>query len=95
MRHRLWISLRVPQRRQLAQQQVHAVAHFGLGDAYHAAGAAVRQSIQQHRGDGVQADLQRQRRGATLARWDSVGPKARATKMAAHLNDLTGSWVSS
>jgi pimeloyl-ACP methyl ester carboxylesterase len=45
---------------------------LGLGDADHAAGAPVRQSVQQHRGDRTQADLQRQRRGAADARVDAV-----------------------
>jgi hypothetical protein len=67
------VGLAEPQRGQLAQQQVHAVAHFGLGDADRAAGAAVRQPVQQHRPDGVQADLQRQRRGAAGARWARRG----------------------
>jgi catechol 2,3-dioxygenase-like lactoylglutathione lyase family enzyme len=44
---------------QRAQQQVQAVADLGLGDPDHAAGAPVRQPVQQHRSDGVQADLQR------------------------------------
>jgi len=48
----------VPQRGKLAHQQVQAVADLGLGDPDHAAGAPVRQPVQQHRGDGVQADLQ-------------------------------------
>jgi hypothetical protein len=53
-----------------------AVAHLGLGDPNHAAGAPVRQPVQQHRGDRVQAGLQRQWRGAALAgrsRWQQVG----------------------
>jgi hypothetical protein len=61
---------------QLAEQQVQAVADLGLGDAHHAGGAPVRQPVQQHPGDRVQADLQRQRPGAVLARrtrWQQVG----------------------
>jgi hypothetical protein len=47
-----------------------------LQDADHAAGAPVRQPVQQHRGDRVQADLQAKRRGAALAEragWGQVG----------------------
>jgi hypothetical protein len=52
-----------------AEQQVHAVADLGLGDPHRPSGAPVRQPVQQHRSDRVQADLQRQRRGAALAGW--------------------------
>jgi hypothetical protein len=61
---------------QRAEQQVHAVADLGLGDADRPAGAPVRQPVEQHGGDGVQADLQRQRPGAATpgwARWEQVG----------------------
>jgi hypothetical protein len=61
---------------QLTKQQVHAVADLGLGDTDHAAGAPVRQPVQQHRGHRVQADLQRQRRGAATSGrgwWGQVG----------------------
>jgi hypothetical protein len=63
----------------LTEQQVQAVADLGLGDADHAPGAPVRQPVQQHRGDRVQADLQRQRRGAApvgWAWWEQVGQAA-------------------
>jgi hypothetical protein len=59
-----------------AKQQVQAVTDLGLGDADHAAGAPVRQPVQQHRDDRVQADLQRQRPGTATpgrARWEQVG----------------------
>jgi hypothetical protein len=52
-----------------AEQQVQAVADLGLEDADRPAGASVRQSVQQHGGDGVQADLQRQWWGAALVGW--------------------------
>jgi len=70
------VGLAEPQRGQFAQQQVQAVADLGLGDADHATSAPVRQPVQQHRPDRVQADLQRQRRGAALAGragWQQVG----------------------
>jgi hypothetical protein len=70
------VRLAVPQRRQLAKQQVHALADLGLGDPDHAAGAPVRQSIEDDRRNRVQADLQRQRRIAAQpgrARWQQVG----------------------
>jgi hypothetical protein len=51
------VGLAEPHRGKLAKQQVQAVAHLGLGDADHAASAPVRQPVQQHRGDRVQADL--------------------------------------
>jgi hypothetical protein len=60
---------------QLTQQQVQAVADLGLGDADRPGGAPVRQPVQQHGGDRVQADRQRQWRGAALAgraRWGQV-----------------------
>jgi len=55
--------------------QVQAVAHLGLGDADHPAGAPVRQPVEDDRRDRVQADLQGQRRVAALsgrARWQQV-----------------------
>jgi hypothetical protein len=55
------VGLAVPHGRQRAKQQVEAVADLGLGDADHAAGAPVRQPVQDDRPNGVQADLQRQR----------------------------------
>jgi hypothetical protein len=69
------VGLAIPQRGQRAEQQVHAVADLGLGDPDRPAGAPVRQPVQHHRGDRVQADRQRQRRGAALAwrsRWHKV-----------------------
>jgi hypothetical protein len=70
------IGLAEPER---AEQQVQAVADLGLGDADHATGAAVRQPVQQHRSNRVQADLQSQRRAAAhagWARWEQVGQAA-------------------
>jgi hypothetical protein len=67
------VGLAEAQRAKLAKQQVQAVAHVGLGDPDHAAGTPVRQPVQQHGGDGVQADLQGQRRGATAAGWAGWG----------------------
>jgi hypothetical protein len=70
------VGLAVPQRGQGTKQQVQAVAHLGLGDPDHAAGASVRQPVQQHRGNRVQADLQAKRRGAALAGrpgWQQAG----------------------
>jgi len=70
------VGLAVPEFGQLGEQQVHAVADLGLGDPHRPAGAPVRQPVQDHRGDGVQADLQRQWRVAALpgwAGWQQVG----------------------
>jgi hypothetical protein len=70
------VRLAQAERGQLAEQQVQAVAHLGLGDADHAGGAAVRQPVEDDRGDGVQADLQGQRRVAAQPRragWQQVG----------------------
>jgi hypothetical protein len=70
------VGLAEPEGGQRAQQQVQAVADLGLGDPHHTAGTPVRQPVQQHRGDRVQADLQRQRRGAAQvgrAGWQQVG----------------------
>src|SRR5215216_1129577 len=53
------VGLAVPHGSQRAEQQVQAVADLGLGDPDRAAGAPVRQPVQDDRGDGVQADLQR------------------------------------
>jgi hypothetical protein len=50
-----------PQRGQLAQQQVQAVADLGLAGPDHPGGASVGQPVQHHRTQGVQPDLQRQR----------------------------------
>ncbi len=61
------IGLAVPHGGQRAKQQVQAVADLGLGDPNRPPGAPVRQPVQDDRGDGVQADLQRQWRGAALA----------------------------
>jgi hypothetical protein len=63
------VGLAEAQRAQRAKQQVHAVADLGLGDPHRPAGAPVRQPVQQHRRDGVQADLQRQWRCAALTGW--------------------------
>jgi hypothetical protein len=63
------VGLAVPQRGKRAQQQVHAVADLGLGDADRPPSAPVRQPVQNDRRNGVQADLQRQRRRATGAGW--------------------------
>jgi hypothetical protein len=70
------------------QYPSEAVAHLGLGDPDHAASTAVRQPVQQHGGDGVQAHLQRQRRGAALpgrggVRW--------ARRLASQASTLAGS----
>jgi hypothetical protein len=67
---------------QRAEQQVQAVADLGLGDTDHAAGAPIRQPVQQHRGDRVQADLQRQRRGAAGAGRDGTRWATRAASQA-------------
>jgi hypothetical protein len=56
------VGLAEPERAKRAEQQVQAAADLGLGDPDRAAGAAVRQPVQRHRGDGVQADRQGQRR---------------------------------
>jgi len=53
----------------LAGFDAQPVADLGLGDPDRAAGAPVRQPVQDDRGGGVQADLQRQRWGATLSGW--------------------------
>jgi hypothetical protein len=63
------VGLAEPQRGQLAQQQVHAVADLGLGDPDHPAGASVRQPVQDHRRDSVQSDLQGKWRVAAHAGW--------------------------
>jgi hypothetical protein len=63
------VGLAVPQRGKRAKQQVQAVAHLGLGDADRPAGAPVRQPVQDDRGNGVQADLQRQRPVAAPSGW--------------------------
>jgi hypothetical protein len=70
------VGLAIPQGGQRAKQQVQAVADLGLGDPHRPPGAPVRQPVKNDRGDGVQADLQRQWRGAALAgwaRWQQVG----------------------
>jgi hypothetical protein len=70
------VRLAEAERAKLAEQQIHAVADLRLGDPHHAPGAPVRQPVQQHGGDRVQADLQRQWRGAAKpgrARRDQVG----------------------
>jgi hypothetical protein len=72
------VGLAVSQRGQLGQQQVHAVADLGLGDADHAGGASVGQPIQDDLSDGVQADLQRQRPIATLPGWTGWGQVGKA-----------------
>jgi hypothetical protein len=61
------VGLAVPHGSQRAEQQVQAVADLGLGDPDRPPGTPIRQPVQQHRGDGVQADLQRQRPGAALS----------------------------
>jgi hypothetical protein len=64
---------------QRAQQQVEAVADLGLGDPDHVASAPVRQPVEEYRGDGVQPDLQGQRRGTAQpgwAGWQQVGEAA-------------------
>src|SRR6266536_274606 len=78
------VGLAVPQAGQRAEQQVQAVADLGLGDPDRPAGAPVRQPVQQHRGDRVQADLQRQWRGAAPSR------RARAS-MARIISEVIGS----
>jgi hypothetical protein len=60
------VGLAVPQRGKRAQQQVHAVADLGLGDTDRPASAPVRQPVQNDRRNGVEADLQRQRRRAPV-----------------------------
>jgi hypothetical protein len=67
-----------PSAAKLAKQQVKAVADLGLGDPDRSAGTPVRQPVQQHRGHRVQADLQRQRRGATAAGWARWGQMGEA-----------------
>jgi hypothetical protein len=52
------VGLAEPQRAKLTEQQVQAVADLGLGDVDHPGGTPVRQPVQQHRGDRVQADFQ-------------------------------------
>jgi hypothetical protein len=76
------VGLAEPQRCQGAEQQVQAVADLGLGDADHPAGTAIRQPIQQHRGDRVQADLQRQRPGAALSGRTGWGQDGRGDRPA-------------
>jgi hypothetical protein len=71
------VRLAEAERAKLAEQQIHAVADLRLGDPHHAPGAPVRQPVQQH--GGVQADLQRQWRGAAKpgrARRDQGGETA-------------------
>jgi hypothetical protein len=51
------VGLAEPHGGKLAQQQVQAIADLGLGNPDHAPGAPVRQPIQQHGGDRVQANL--------------------------------------
>ena len=73
------VRLAEAERAKLAKQQVHAVAHLGLGDPDRSAGTAVGQPLQDDRGYRVQADLQRQRRGAAQPRpagWGQVGETA-------------------
>ena len=53
----------------LAQQQRGTVADLGLGNPDHPPCPPVRQTVQQHRADRVQPDLQRQRPGAAPAGW--------------------------
>jgi hypothetical protein len=72
------VGLAEAQRAKLAKQQVQAIAHLGLGDPDRSAGTPVRQPVQQHGGDGVQADLQGQRRGATAAGWAGWGKVGQA-----------------
>jgi hypothetical protein len=52
------VGLAVPERGEPGEQQIHAVADLGLGDPDHPTGPPVGQSVQEDRGDGVQADLQ-------------------------------------
>jgi hypothetical protein len=73
------VRLAVPERGEPGEQQIHAVADLGLGDPDHPTGPPVGQSIQQDRGDGVQADLQGQRWVAIdpwRSRWQQVGQAA-------------------
>jgi hypothetical protein len=67
------VGLTEPERAKRAKQQVQAVADLGLGDADHAAGAPVRQPVEDDGGDGVQAHLQGERQGATAAGWAGWG----------------------
>jgi hypothetical protein len=70
------VGLAVPEGGQGAQQQVQAVAHLGLGYPDRPTGTSVRQTVQDDRPNGVQADLQGQRRVATpptRAGWQQVG----------------------
>jgi hypothetical protein len=63
--HERPIGLAQPQRgqlAQLAQQQVQAIADLGLADPDRPGGTPVGQPVQHHRTQGVQPDLQRQRR---------------------------------
>jgi hypothetical protein len=63
------VGLAVPEGGQWTKQQVQAVADLGLGDPHHPAGPPVRQPVQHDRGDGVQTDLQGQRRVAASSGW--------------------------
>jgi hypothetical protein len=63
------VGLAVSEGGQATQQQVQAVAHLGLGDPDHPAGAPVRQPVQHDRRHGIQADLQGQRRVAAQPGW--------------------------
>jgi Glycosyl hydrolase family 1 len=54
------------------------VADLGRGDSDHPAGASVRQPVQQHRRDGVQAHLQGERRGAASPGWAGWGQMGEA-----------------
>ncbi len=60
------VGLAEPNGGQLGEQQVHAVADLGPEDPDHAS-APVRQPIEDDRPNGIQADLQRQRRGSAPA----------------------------
>jgi hypothetical protein len=88
------VGLAQPQPGQVAQQQVQAVADLVLADPDHPGGASVGQSVQDHRTQGVQPDLQRQRRGAALARsagWAQV--REALGKPAQHLNGQGRTWA--